>query len=75
MRIRVSLPGEDVEFLDQDAKTHGYPSRAAVVYRAVRLFRASELGSDYAAAWDEWDESGDGRLWETAIEDGLSGDL
>lgn len=71
MKLSVSLPDEDVEFLDEYAKAQGYGSRSAVVHRAVRLLRASELGSDYAAAWDEWEESGDARLWEPVVADGL----
>lgn len=71
MKLSVSLPDEDVEYLDEYARTQGYGSRSAVVHKAVRLLRASELGSDYADAWKEWDESGDARSWETAVADGL----
>ncbi|MGA7270695.1 MAG: ribbon-helix-helix domain-containing protein [Acidimicrobiia bacterium] len=71
MKLSVSLPDEDVEFLDEYAQTQGFRSRSAVVHKAVRLLRASELGSDYAAAWREWDESGDARAWESAVADGL----
>lgn len=71
MELSMSLLDEDVEFLDGYAKTQGYGYRSAVVHRAVRLLRASELGSDYAAAWDEWDEWGDARLWEAVVADGL----
>ena len=71
MKLSVSLPDEDVEFLDQYAQTQGYESRSAVVHKAVRLLRASELGNDYAKAWDEWSESGDAAAWETAAGDGL----
>ena len=31
MKLSVSLPEEDVEFLDQYARTQGYQSRSAVV--------------------------------------------
>jgi hypothetical protein len=30
-----------------------------------------DLGSDYAAAWDEW-ESSDGAEWDSTIADGLT---
>ena len=53
MKLSVSLPEEDVEFLDEYARTQGYDSRSAVVHKAVRLLRASELGNAYADAWDE----------------------
>jgi Arc/MetJ-type ribon-helix-helix transcriptional regulator len=73
MKLSVSLPTEDVEFLDQYAKTQGYDSRSAVVHKAVRLLRAAELGADYANAWDEWSESGDAAAWNAAVGDGLAG--
>jgi len=40
-------PGEDVEFLDEYAKKQGYESRSAVVHKAVRLLRGSELSAAY----------------------------
>lgn len=72
MKVSVSLPDEDVEFLDQYAAARGVPSRSAALQRAVRLLRASELGADYEAAWEEWAESGDGELWATTARDGLA---
>lgn len=67
----MSLPGEDVEFLDKYASTKGYESRSAVVHKAVRLLRSSELGDAYADAWSEWSDS-DGTDWETVVGDGLA---
>ncbi len=72
MKLSVSLPDEDVEFLDQYARTQGYDSRSAVVHKAVRLLRASELGSDYADAWSEWSDSGGAGAWDAVVGDGLA---
>jgi antitoxin MazE9 len=72
MKLSVSIPDEDLEFIDQYADEHGVESRSAVVQRALSLLRASGLGNDYAAAWDEWSAS-DGDLWETTVADGLEG--
>jgi len=72
MKLSVSLPDEDVEFLDQYARTQGYGSRSAVVHRAVRLLRAAQLGEAYADAWGEWDRAGDADAWDVAIGDGLA---
>ncbi|HEX9855067.1 MAG TPA: ribbon-helix-helix domain-containing protein [Acidimicrobiia bacterium] len=72
MKLSVSLPDEDVEFLDQYAQAQGYESRSAVVRKAVRLLRASGLGADYAEAWKEWSESGDAEAWDAAVGDGLA---
>jgi Arc/MetJ-type ribon-helix-helix transcriptional regulator len=70
MKLSVSLPDEDVEFLDEYAHTKGYHSRSAVVHQAVRLLRASELGVDYAGAWAEWTDSGNAGAWDVAVGDG-----
>ena len=71
MKLSVSLPEEDVEFLDQYAKDRGIASRSAAVHKAVRLLRASELGAAYEDAWAEWADNGDGQAWESAVGDGL----
>lgn len=70
MKLSVSLPAEDVKFMDRYAKELGIGSRSAVVQRAVRLLQASELGPDYEAAWEEW-ASGDAEAWEATAADGL----
>jgi Arc/MetJ-type ribon-helix-helix transcriptional regulator len=72
MKISVSIPQEDVEFLDSYARSQGYESRSAVVQTAVRMLRSSKLGDAYADAWQEWDESGDGELWDRVVSDGLT---
>lgn len=71
MKLSVSLPEEDVDFLDKYAKKEGYESRSAVVHKAVRLLRASGLGAAYEEAWREWAASGEEELWESASADGL----
>ena len=70
MKVSVSLPDDDVEFLDAYAEREGCASRSAVLHRAVRLLRASELGAAYEDAWTEWEASDDATLWETTAGDG-----
>lgn len=72
MKVSVSLPEEDVQFLDRYAKKEGYESRSAVVQKAVRLLRAAGLGGAYEEAWREWAASGEGELWESTSADGLT---
>lgn len=67
MKVSVSLPEEDVEFLDAYAAAQGMSSRSAVVHKAVRLLKAAGLTSAYEDAWSEWDDS----AWEQAVADGL----
>lgn len=71
MKVSVSLPEEDVAYLDAYARERGIESRSAVLHRAVRLLRASELGEAYRAAWDEWATSEEADLWESVTADGL----
>ena len=71
MKVSVSLPGEDVQFLDEYAKEQGLDSRSAALHRAVRLLRTAELGGTYQAAWDEWAAAGEAESWESTIGDGL----
>lgn len=70
MKVSVSLPDDDVEFLDAYAEREGVPSRSAVIHRAVRLLRASELGAAYEEAWAEWDAGDDAALWDATAGDG-----
>jgi Arc/MetJ-type ribon-helix-helix transcriptional regulator len=71
VKISISLPDEDVAALDEYARTSGLKSRSAVVRRALVLLRQPDLEQDYAAAWDEWESSGDQAAWEGTAADGL----
>ncbi len=72
MKLSVSLPNEDVEYLDAYTKTQGLESRSAALQKAVRLLRASELGAAYEDAWAEWAGSEDSEFWDEATADGLA---
>jgi Arc/MetJ-type ribon-helix-helix transcriptional regulator len=71
MKVSVSLPDEDVEFLDRYAEEHGFRSRSAVVHRAVGALRATRLGDAYAEAWTEWADTGEAEAWDAVVGDGL----
>jgi len=71
MKVSVSLPEDDVEFLDSYARSQGYDSRSAVLHKAVKLLRASELGDAYEQAWHDWTASGDAEVWDAASADGI----
>ena len=71
MKISVSLPDEEVAYLDAFARSHDQ-TRSAALLRAVRLLRQMDLAQDYAAAWEEWAESGDAEVWEAAVRDGVT---
>lgn len=75
MKLSVSLPAEDVAFVDEYVERTGEPSRSAAIQRAIGLLRAAELEDEYVSAFDEWadSEAGDtARAWERAAADGLA---
>ena len=72
MKLSVSLPEEDVAALDAYARAAGLKSSSAAVQRAIQLLRYPDLEADYAAAWDEWQSSGEQAVWETTAADGLA---
>ncbi|MFF4750026.1 ribbon-helix-helix domain-containing protein [Streptomyces sp. NPDC002514] len=72
MKISVSLPQEDVAFVDEyAARTHA-ESRSAVIHDAIELLRQARLVEEYAAAFAEWDGSEDAEFWDRFSGDGLS---
>ncbi len=71
MKLSVSLPAEDVAFLDTYAQAQGIESRSAAVHKAVGLLRARELGDAYEDAFGSWQQDQEDRAWDAAIADGL----
>lgn len=71
MKVSISLPEEDVEFLDSYAETQGLRSRSAVLHKAVRLLRGAELGPAYEEAFLSWDESEDAADWNATAGDNI----
>ena len=71
MKLSISLPEEEVGFLDDYARSQGIESRSGVVKEALRLLRTMELTDDYAAAWAEWHDD-DSRAWDQSSGDGLN---
>lgn len=72
MKLSVSLPDEDVAVLDEHARRTGLRSRSAALHQAISLLRHAGLEEDYAAAWEEWDRSGQREAWEATTGDGVS---
>jgi len=71
VKLSVSLSESDVAALDKYAAAAGLTSRSAAIQQAIRLLGDVELEDAYAAAWQEWQASGDSQAWETAA-DGLT---
>lgn len=70
MKLSVSLPQDDVAFIDDYLARTDLTSRSGVVQRALELLRAAQLEEAYAAAWDEWADAGEHLAWEVAAAGG-----
>jgi Arc/MetJ-type ribon-helix-helix transcriptional regulator len=64
MKLSVSLPDDECRFLDECVEGGHYPSRSAVILRALRLLRGADLGAMYAEAIAEWEASDEGADWD-----------
>jgi len=69
-KLSISLPDQDVEYVDRIAAEHN-GNRSAVIHDMVRLFREIRSEEDYRRAFDEWEGSEDQKLWDSTIGDGL----
>lgn len=68
MKLSVSIPADDVEFLDAYAAQHELPSRSAAVHDAIRALRIASLPRAYSEAWADFEDEA---AWEAAAGDGL----
>jgi Arc/MetJ-type ribon-helix-helix transcriptional regulator len=71
MKVSVSLPDDDVEFLDAYARSQGIETRSAVVHKAVGMLRLSELGEAYEEAFTSWADEAEDAAWDAVTADGL----
>ena len=72
VKLSVSLSPSEVETLDKYARAAGLKSRSAAIQQAIKLLGDPELEDAYAAAWQEWEDSGDSEAWAVTVADGLS---
>lgn len=72
MKLSVSLTKEDVALLDRYVAAAGLESRSAGLHHAIRRLTDPEMEQAYAAAWDEWEATGDAASWESTVGDGLT---
>jgi antitoxin ParD1/3/4 len=73
-KLSISLEEPLVAFLGKYQATHAVRSKSEVIAEAVRLLREKELEAQYAAAFEEWEASGDAELWDAVVGDGLGSD-
>lgn len=66
-KISISLPDEDVAYLDS---LHA-PSRSAAVHQAISHARLGVLEAAYTEAFAEWDATADEAFWSSHDSDGV----
>jgi Arc/MetJ-type ribon-helix-helix transcriptional regulator len=71
MKVSVSLPGDDVAFLDEYASAHSCASRSAVVHQAIQALRLGDLHEAYGDSWAEWEATGEADSWNAVVGDGV----
>ena len=71
VKLSVSLSESEVAALDKFAQAAGLKSRSAAIQQAIKLLGDPELEDAYAAAWQEWEASGDAQAWEGTATDGV----
>ena len=71
MKLSVSLPDEDVAFVDEYARRRGSSSRSSVVHHAIDLLRMADMEAMYEVAWEEWHQSGEAEVWDVTAGDGI----
>ncbi len=72
MKISVSLPQEDVAFVDEYAERTEAGSRSAVIHAAIELLRQAQLVQEYTEAFAEWDAGEDAAAWDRTSGDGIT---
>lgn len=72
MKLSVSLTEDDLLALDRFVEHAGLGSRSAGIQQAIRRLGDADLEDAYAAAWQEWEASGDAELWDVTSGDGLT---
>jgi Arc/MetJ-type ribon-helix-helix transcriptional regulator len=69
VKLSISIPADDVEFLDAYAADRELPSRSAAVHHAIRALRTAALPHAYADAWADFED--DAAPWDATAGDGL----
>jgi Arc/MetJ-type ribon-helix-helix transcriptional regulator len=70
MKLSISLPEDDVDFVDEYSEKTGMASRSSVIHKAIALLRETSLQDAYAAAFEEWETAREDGAWEAVIGDG-----
>ncbi|MFC4637725.1 hypothetical protein [Deinococcus hohokamensis] len=71
-KISVSLETDLLVFLTTYQERHHLRSKSEAVAQALELLRERELETQYTAALQDWQDSGEAEVWDTAVGDALT---
>lgn len=71
MKISVSLPDDDLSYLDAQTESGAFASRSAAIHAGIRALRDADAADAYTRAWDEW-QNDDGAAWDATLGDGVA---
>lgn len=71
MKVSVSIPDNDLAYIESQVSSGRYPTRSAALHAAIKTLRTRDLEAQYAEAAREWHESGEQAAWEVTVADGL----
>lgn len=75
MKVSVSIPEQDLRFLDDFVADKGLGSRSAGVHEAIGALRHMALSLEAEQAIAEWYDSGEAEVWDVTVADGLESDV
>jgi Arc/MetJ-type ribon-helix-helix transcriptional regulator len=70
MKISVSLPDEDIRWLDEQVLDRHHESRSAAVHQAIVRLRERDRVEEYRRAWQDSADD-DEALWDVTVSDGI----
>lgn len=71
-KLSISLPGDQVAFVEAYRKDHDLSSRSEVISRGIEMLRQEALAAAYRQHAAEWHTDPDREFWDAAaISDGL----
>ena len=75
MKVSVSIPEQDLRFLDDYVVAEGLDSRSAGIHEAIGALRQMALTLEAEQAIAEWYDSGEAEVWDVTVADGLESDV
>jgi hypothetical protein len=70
-RLTFSIPDDDALYISSLATTFHNGNKSAALHDALRRVRELDASDAYAAAFDDWEKSGESSAWDATSADGI----